>query len=386
MTFFFFKKKKQTGTPFYACPSTGETTWDAPVGHFVYVWEALSCLCASSCWLLRLPPSAEGEWWELHDETRGGIPYYYHTKLGETTWEKPDGFVIPLGVIQVCVRLNVSPRPSLTSVSAQNTSLGRRLSQSTRRHSHLFQDQSKAPQSPRVVRATVSRGPPSPISEKAEDVTASGSNKEDRERHRAHRTQKDKERDKVSSTPPRPPSRTRTKSSPHIHGGSQSLTAAVEYIAGSSGSPPDGEKTKETVSAPDPRSTITKRDRNREDRILSNSTPRSVSSPLSASQNSPLGATDVPVRTGSRRSPLSTPPSAVANGNSGGGWRARRNTATTTPLHISSPVLNPGKETSLFALHPIRCANSPFSLRGHKSHESFESSSSKPRYEQRQCQ
>ena len=51
--------------------------------------------------LNRLPPSAEGEWWELADESRGGLPYYYQTKTGETVWERPEGFVIPLGIIQV---------------------------------------------------------------------------------------------------------------------------------------------------------------------------------------------------------------------------------------------------------------------------------------------
>jgi hypothetical protein len=48
-----------------------------------------------------LPPSTEGEWWELSDDSRGGIPYYYQTKTGETVWERPDSFVIPLTVIQV---------------------------------------------------------------------------------------------------------------------------------------------------------------------------------------------------------------------------------------------------------------------------------------------
>ncbi|KAF9219615.1 hypothetical protein BS17DRAFT_655301, partial [Gyrodon lividus] len=72
----------QTSTPFFACPATGQVSWDAPVGTFV------------------LPPSEEGEWWELSDESRGGIPYYYQTKTGETVWERPGGFVIPLTVIQ----------------------------------------------------------------------------------------------------------------------------------------------------------------------------------------------------------------------------------------------------------------------------------------------
>ena len=49
-----------------------------------------------------MPPSEAGEWWELEDEARG-VPYYYHTKSGETQWTKPEGFVIPLGIIQVRV-------------------------------------------------------------------------------------------------------------------------------------------------------------------------------------------------------------------------------------------------------------------------------------------
>ncbi|KAH9027314.1 hypothetical protein EDB85DRAFT_2148580 [Lactarius pseudohatsudake] len=58
-----------------------------------------------------LPPSENGQLWEISDESRGGIPYNHHTKSGETVWEKPDGFVIPLTVLQ-------------------NTALGRRLSKS----------------------------------------------------------------------------------------------------------------------------------------------------------------------------------------------------------------------------------------------------------------
>ncbi|KAI9442664.1 MyTH4 domain-containing protein [Lactarius indigo] len=72
----------QSQVSFFACPATGQVSWDPPVGNFV------------------LPPSENGEWWEIGDESRGGIPYYYHTKSGETVWEKPDGFVIPLTVLQ----------------------------------------------------------------------------------------------------------------------------------------------------------------------------------------------------------------------------------------------------------------------------------------------
>ncbi|KAJ7124972.1 hypothetical protein C8R44DRAFT_914333 [Mycena epipterygia] len=85
----------QTQTSFFACPATGQVSWDPPVGNFV------------------LPPSADGEWWELSDDSRGGLPYYYQTKTGETVWERPAAaFIIPLGIIQ-------------------NTALGRRLSQTT---------------------------------------------------------------------------------------------------------------------------------------------------------------------------------------------------------------------------------------------------------------
>ncbi|KAK0461020.1 uncharacterized protein EV420DRAFT_1267394 [Desarmillaria tabescens] len=76
------QRSRRRNPQFYACPATGQVSWDAPVGNFV------------------LPPSAEGEWWELSDESRGGLSYYYQTKTGETVWERPPGFVIPLGIIQ----------------------------------------------------------------------------------------------------------------------------------------------------------------------------------------------------------------------------------------------------------------------------------------------
>lgn len=58
--------------------------------------------------LRRLPPSADGEWWEMMDE-QSGLPYYYHTKTGETVWERPpQAFVIPLRVLQVRSRSSYS--------------------------------------------------------------------------------------------------------------------------------------------------------------------------------------------------------------------------------------------------------------------------------------
>jgi len=74
-------------------------------------WD-ISCKSSLSCFyvyflqltlICSLPPSSEGEWWELSDNSRDGIPYYYQTKTGETVWERPKGFVIPLGIVQVCV-------------------------------------------------------------------------------------------------------------------------------------------------------------------------------------------------------------------------------------------------------------------------------------------
>ncbi|KAH8994674.1 hypothetical protein EDB86DRAFT_2924808 [Lactarius hatsudake] len=56
----------QSQVSFFTCPATGQVSWDPPVGEFVFV----------------LPPSENGEWWEIGDESRGGIPYNHHTKSG----------------------------------------------------------------------------------------------------------------------------------------------------------------------------------------------------------------------------------------------------------------------------------------------------------------
>ncbi|WVQ85889.1 hypothetical protein IAT38_008057 [Cryptococcus sp. DSM 104549] len=69
---------------FFACPASGQCSWDPPVGAFV------------------VPRSPDGEWWELADSTRNNRSYYYNTLTGKTQWTRPGGnaFVIPLGLIQ----------------------------------------------------------------------------------------------------------------------------------------------------------------------------------------------------------------------------------------------------------------------------------------------
>ncbi|SJX65596.1 uncharacterized protein SRS1_16223 [Sporisorium reilianum f. sp. reilianum] len=66
---------------FFANPTTGECRWVLPAGTMV------------------LPPSADGEWWELVDEA--GREYYYHTRTGESRWTRPTrGMVIPMAAVQ----------------------------------------------------------------------------------------------------------------------------------------------------------------------------------------------------------------------------------------------------------------------------------------------
>nr|ODN96050.1 hypothetical protein L204_03741 [Cryptococcus depauperatus CBS 7855] len=73
---------------FFACPASGQCSWDPPVGAFV------------------VPRSPDGEWWELADSSRSNRSYYYskscHTLTDKTQWTRPGGnaFVIPLGLIQ----------------------------------------------------------------------------------------------------------------------------------------------------------------------------------------------------------------------------------------------------------------------------------------------
>ena len=66
-----------------------------------YITLVLICIASLYAYTQRLPPSPDGEWWEMTDEA-SGLPYYYHTKAGETVWEWPtQAFVIPLSVLQV---------------------------------------------------------------------------------------------------------------------------------------------------------------------------------------------------------------------------------------------------------------------------------------------
>lgn len=64
-------------------------------------------------------------------DEESGLPYYYHTKTGETVWERPThAFVIPLRVLQVRVDYMLRGLNILTLF--QNTALSRRLSLTNR--------------------------------------------------------------------------------------------------------------------------------------------------------------------------------------------------------------------------------------------------------------
>lgn len=69
-----------------------------------------------------------------------GLPYYYHTKTGQTVWERPQAFVIPLAVLQV------SPSPR-RSTPLPNATLSRTCTYST---SNL-----RTPPSPAVCRSQI---------------------------------------------------------------------------------------------------------------------------------------------------------------------------------------------------------------------------------------
>ncbi|OCF54784.1 hypothetical protein L486_07920 [Kwoniella mangroviensis CBS 10435] len=121
---------------FFACPASGQCSWDPPVGAFV------------------VPRSPDGEWWELADATRGNRSYYYNTLTGKTQWTRPGGnaFVIPLGLIQ---RAALPNRPTAQSPSSSSNPSSSRIipttpSRSNRqnRSSNLFSPNSNSVQSP----------------------------------------------------------------------------------------------------------------------------------------------------------------------------------------------------------------------------------------------
>lgn len=397
-----------------------------------------------------LPPTSDGEWWELRDENRGGIPYYYHTKSGDTTWEKPDGFVIPLGIIQVRVRWKHYVDKMLKNCF-QNTTLGRKLSQSTRRHSQLFPDQSQSTSTSHTTstpsrsrsahatstpsnshsahasstpshshsvhasqtsatrpsrRATAHASPPSVISEHTEDASgsvnekAAKSKRTDDETHKSagsHSSRTSHHGVKGNSSSPRTRSSSNSPRSPVNE--PQSLTAAVEYIAGSGSSKAANG---ETVSAPE----VAQRDETfqheeeqtrsdmshsshgkQEERRNSSGRRRMSLSPpkLSRSDGGSVPSTPItkvhqpvtPLRnhsstnvavspqqlngkasiqplqptgghTGSnvlQKSPRRPIP-AVPSSEAAGFWRPRRNTAVGVAVNIGKPVLDVGKYQS----------------------------------------
>ncbi|KAI7856711.1 hypothetical protein BDC45DRAFT_502115 [Circinella umbellata] len=67
---------------YYANPSTGECLWqEKPTAGSIK------------------PPNPNGDWWELWDD-KNQLPYYYHTELNLTQWNKPEEDVVSLVKIQ----------------------------------------------------------------------------------------------------------------------------------------------------------------------------------------------------------------------------------------------------------------------------------------------
>jgi Rho GTPase-activating protein 39 len=394
--------------------------------------------------LCSLPPSSDGEWWELRDENRGGTPYYYHTKSGDTTWEKPDGFVIPLGVIQVrarwayyvdtllnkdvsrtrrwvvdCLSQLVSAEtqstPHTTSTPSRSHSAH---ASSTPSHSHSAHTSStpshshSAHASPSSAtrpsrRVTAHASPPSIISEHTEDASGSIVEKttkhdrtddETRRSAGSHSSRASPHGSRGSPSAPRTRSTSNSRRSPAT--GPQSLTAAVEYIAGS-GSPkaangetasaPEGAQRDEMAQHADEHTHSDKShsshghqekrssSRSSQRRRMSSTVPKASrsdgggvpSTPITKvySPNSPLrnhSSTNVaispqqlnskasvqPIQTNgiyagsnvlqkSPRRPIPAVPSSSSE--TAGFWRPRRNTAVGGAVNIGRPVLDVGK-------------------------------------------
>ncbi|KAJ8595391.1 hypothetical protein M405DRAFT_728111, partial [Rhizopogon salebrosus TDB-379] len=80
--FWVILKDPRTGEVSSACLETGQSSWVPPVGMFLF------------------PPSKEGDWWELNNESSDGIPCYYHPKTRGIVLERPNGLVIPLSLVR----------------------------------------------------------------------------------------------------------------------------------------------------------------------------------------------------------------------------------------------------------------------------------------------
>ncbi|WVR08594.1 hypothetical protein IAU60_005649 [Kwoniella sp. DSM 27419] len=128
---------------FFACPASGQCSWDPPIGAFV------------------VPRSPDGEWWELADTTRGNRSYYYNTLTGKTQWTRPGGnaFVIPLGLIQ---------QNALPSRSSNDHGDPHTPGQERRRSKHGHTVSPITPTSDAPLRSGIPRPPhsPSPYGEK----------------------------------------------------------------------------------------------------------------------------------------------------------------------------------------------------------------------------
>nr|GAT57728.1 Rho GTPase-activating protein 39 isoform 2 [Mycena chlorophos] len=206
---------------FYACPATGEVSWDAPLNQFV------------------LPPSAEGEWWELCDESRGGIPYYYQTRTGQTVWERPEAaFVIPLGILQntaLSRRLSQTSFPTSSSPgpSVKDTRQSNRRSRSFTGPLNATQGPVRRSSSTEPNRASMrlqtSHLPPIPGSRDNTDVPSSPSRKSTLSTPASPRPTTNGKPARPSTDAEASP-RTRSKSSPYRPPQPQSLNAAVEML------------------------------------------------------------------------------------------------------------------------------------------------------------
>ncbi|KAG6857777.1 hypothetical protein H0H87_004193 [Tephrocybe sp. NHM501043] len=191
-----------------------------------------------------LPPSEDGEWWELSDDTRGGIPYYYQTKSGATVWERPAGFVIPLGIIQDKStsrnrrsRQHSSNDPDLSSGSQirktnaiRSTSINAKSSVQ-RPHStepHLVRSgASRSVQQLTPIPGSDASTPPSPTHPSIQATYSAN-------RNDPSLTEEHDNKLLSSSRTPESPSRTRAKSSSYISHRPQqpqSLSAALEKIS-----------------------------------------------------------------------------------------------------------------------------------------------------------